>query len=64
MPVTESGFDLVADFPRFQYTMRDVRRAGEALAADLIWTDDSAESIRQVFSIANNWRDSHAYTTI
>jgi ppGpp synthetase/RelA/SpoT-type nucleotidyltranferase len=40
--------------------MRDVRRAGEALAGDLIWTDESAESIRQVFRIANNFRDSHA----
>ena len=40
--------------------MRDVRRAGEALAGDLIWTDETAESIRQVFRIANNYRDSHA----
>lgn len=41
--------------------MRDVRRAGEALRGDLIWTDDTAESIREVFRVANNWRDSHAY---
>lgn len=41
--------------------MRDVRRAGEALSGDLIWTDETAESIRQVFRIANNFRDSHAY---
>jgi ppGpp synthetase/RelA/SpoT-type nucleotidyltranferase len=51
----------VTEYPRFQYTMRDVRRAGEALAGDLIWTDESAESIRQVFRIANNYRDSHAF---
>lgn len=50
----------MADFPRFEYTMGDVRRAGEALAGDLIWTDATAESIRQVFRVANNWRDSHA----
>lgn len=49
------------EFPRFNYTMGDVRRAGEALVTDLIWTDQTAESIRQVFRIANNWRDSHAY---
>lgn len=41
--------------------MRDVRRAGEALAGDLIWTDETAEHIRQVFRIANNYRDSHAF---
>jgi ppGpp synthetase/RelA/SpoT-type nucleotidyltranferase len=40
--------------------MGNVRRAGEALARDLIWTDESAESIRQVFRVANNYRDSHA----
>jgi ppGpp synthetase/RelA/SpoT-type nucleotidyltranferase len=51
----------MADFPRFEYSMGDVRRAGEALAGDLIWTDETAESIRQVFRIANNYRDSHAY---
>jgi hypothetical protein len=38
--------------------MGDVRRAGQALATDLIWTDETAETIRQVFRIANNWRDS------
>jgi hypothetical protein len=48
----------VPEFPRLEYTMGDVRRAGEALATDLIWTDETAETIRQVFRIANNWRDS------
>jgi len=38
----------------------DVQRAGEALAGELIWTDESADRIRRVFSIANNYRDSHA----
>jgi hypothetical protein len=58
-PIPDIG--PVAEFPRFEYSMRDVRRAGEALAGDLIWTDGTAESIRQVFRIANNYRDSHAY---
>jgi hypothetical protein len=48
----------VPEFPHLEYTMRDVRRAGEALATDLIWTDETAETIRQVFRTANNWRDS------
>jgi hypothetical protein len=51
----------VPEIPRLEYTMGDVRRAGQALATDLIWTDETAETIRQVFIIANNWRDSHAY---
>ena len=49
------------EFPRLEYTMGDVRRAGQALATDLIWTDETAETIRQVFRVANNWRVSHAY---
>jgi hypothetical protein len=48
----------VPEFPRLEYTMGDVRRPGEALVTDLIWTDETAETIRQVFRIANNWRDS------
>jgi Region found in RelA / SpoT proteins len=51
----------LSDFPRFEYSMRDVRRAGEALAGDLIWTDETADGIREIFRIANNWRDSHAF---
>jgi ppGpp synthetase/RelA/SpoT-type nucleotidyltranferase len=51
----------VSDFPRFEYSMGDVRRAGEALAGDLIWTDETANKIREIFKIANNWRDSHAF---
>jgi hypothetical protein len=41
--------------------MKQVLRAGEALAGDLPWTDETAEAVQEVFKIANNWRDSHAY---
>ena len=51
----------MSDFPPFKYSMKDVRQAGEALSGQLIWTDDTAESIRRVFAIAHNWRDSHGY---
>jgi ppGpp synthetase/RelA/SpoT-type nucleotidyltranferase len=51
----------VAEFPPFTYTTKDVRKAGEALAQKLIWTDETAEDIRRVFAIAHNWRDTHAY---
>lgn len=51
----------VADYPRSSYSIREVRRAGEAIAGDLVWTDESAPAIREAFRIANNWRDAHAY---
>jgi hypothetical protein len=50
----------VADFPRLEYSKRDVRRAGDALKTDLVWSDESSnEDIFQIFAIANNWRASH-----
>ena len=51
----------VSEFPKFDFTMKDVVRAGDALAGDLIWTPETEDHIREVFRIANNWRDSHAY---
>jgi hypothetical protein len=51
----------VADFPRVDYSMRDVKRAGEMVAGELSWTDESAPRIREAFQIANNWRDAHAF---
>jgi hypothetical protein len=51
----------VSEFPKFEYSMKDVLRAGEALAGDLIWAPESEDRIREVFKIANSWRDSHAY---
>jgi Region found in RelA / SpoT proteins len=54
-------FGAVSNFPQFDYSMRDVRRAGDALRGDLIWNDETADSIREIFKIANNWRDSHAF---
>jgi hypothetical protein len=49
------------EFPPFKFTMKEVRQAGEALSQKLIWTDETAESIRRTFAIAHNWRDSHGY---
>ena len=51
----------MSEFPRFDYSMKDVLRAGEALAGDVPWNNDSeAEAARHVFRVAHNWRDSHA----
>ncbi|WP_448031509.1 RelA/SpoT domain-containing protein [Bradyrhizobium liaoningense] len=42
--------------------MKEVLRAGEALAGNVPWNnDEEAENARRVFRIAHNWRDSHAY---
>jgi Region found in RelA / SpoT proteins len=57
----EPGFDDVSDFPQFEYSMKDVLRAGEMLAGKMIWTPESRPKIIEAFRIANNWRDSHAY---
>jgi hypothetical protein len=53
--------NTMPEFPSFKYTMKEVRQAGAALSQKLIWTDDTAESIRRTFAIAHNWRDSHGY---
>lgn len=51
----------VADYPKFEYSMKDVQRAGEALRGDLIWTPETADEIIKIFQIAHSWRDSHAF---
>lgn len=51
----------MADFPRFKYSMHDVKRAGEALKKEIIWSEDRRDEILEIFRIANNWIDSHGY---
>jgi len=51
----------VADFPRSEYNLTNVRLAGQMIAGDLKWTPESEEVIREAFHIANNWREAHAY---
>lgn len=50
----------MSDFPQLGYSMKQVLRAGEALKGDLLWHDDTAASIVEVFTIANSFGDSHA----
>jgi ppGpp synthetase/RelA/SpoT-type nucleotidyltranferase len=59
-PSLLDGLD-VADFPKLEYSMREVRRVGDMLKGDVVWSDDRAEELKDVFRVANNWRDSHAY---
>lgn len=47
----------VADFPRFEYSMHDVRHAGEQIAGSMPLSPEAL----QAFKVANNWREAHAY---
>jgi hypothetical protein len=58
---SQSGSHTVSDFPPFKFTTEEVRQAGKALSGKLVWTDHTADSIRKVFAVAHNWRDSHGY---
>ncbi len=45
----------------FEHGIDAVRRAGQIIGGDLLWTPDTEQQIREAFSIANEWRDSHAH---
>lgn len=49
------------EYPHFEHSMDEVRRAGVVISGALVWTDETAPAIREAFSIANSWRDAHAY---
>lgn len=51
----------MADYPRAEYAIDEVSRAGQIIAGDLPWNAQTAHDIREAFRIANNWRDAHAY---
>jgi hypothetical protein len=57
----ESEDDDVGKYPQFEYSMKEVRRAGEALAGDISWTPGRDAEIKETFKVANNWCDSHAF---
>jgi hypothetical protein len=50
-------------YPEAGYDISEVIRAGSIIAGDLPWTPETAPDIRKAFTIANNWRDAHAYPT-
>lgn len=51
----------VAAFAPLTFSMKQVLKAGEALKGDLVWSESTAPQVYEVFRIANNWRESHAY---
>ncbi len=52
------------DFPRFQHTMNDVKRAGEALRGDIPWDETRRDELLHIFAVANNWIDTHLYPMV
>jgi Region found in RelA / SpoT proteins len=52
------------DFPRFQHTMNDVKRAGEALRGDIPWDANRRDELLHIFAVANNWIDTHLYPMV
>lgn len=48
------------EFPKLNYTMKEVVRAGESLKGKLVWSTENQDEIQKIFAIANNWRASHA----
>jgi hypothetical protein len=44
----------------FEHDLEAVRDAGQVIGGDLIWAPETEQRIREAFSIANQWRDSHA----
>lgn len=51
----------MTDYPNLTYSMKEVMRVGETLKGDLIWSTDTEAEIIDIFRIAHNWRESHAY---
>ncbi len=51
----------VSDFPRLEFSKKDVVRAGSSLKGRILWTSENEAEILRVFQIANSWRASHAF---
>lgn len=51
----------VSNYPQLAYSMHDVRRAGDRLAENVLWSEPQRDEILKTFAIAHSWRDSHIY---
>ena len=51
----------IKNFPQLSFSKKAVRQAGEALKNQLHWTPGNEEEVIEIFRIASNWRDSHAF---
>jgi len=50
----------MAEYPKLDYSPKEVRRAGGVITSNL-WTPENRAQILEAFTIANNWRASHLY---
>lgn len=52
----------MANYPIFRFANRDIRRVGDALRQEILWENpEDRGRAREIFAVANSWRDSHAY---
>jgi ppGpp synthetase/RelA/SpoT-type nucleotidyltranferase len=51
----------VSECRSFDFTMKQIKRAGKVIAGRLLWSPETEQEIREAFRVANNWRDTHAY---
>lgn len=52
---------VMSRFEPFSHSIEAVREASQVIGGDLTWMPETEDRIRDAFSIANQWRDSHAY---
>jgi len=48
------------EYPKFEFSKKEVKRAGKALKGHLYPTGSNQEELHRIFKVANNWRASHA----
>jgi hypothetical protein len=51
----------VNEYPHLEYPKRDVRRAGEMLGANVLWSEERREEIIRNFAVAYSWRNAHLF---
>lgn len=48
----------MSDYPIFEFSKKDIAKAGDRLRAHILW-DDYGHDVLETFAIANSWRNSH-----
>ncbi|QYM72883.1 RelA/SpoT domain-containing protein [Pseudochrobactrum sp. Wa41.01b-1] len=53
--------EVVANYPIYEFSTGDLKRAGKMLAQDIPYDADELVEVIRLFKISYNWRNSHAY---
>lgn len=56
-----SYFESMASYPELKYSKKEINRAGQILSDPIIFTPDKQAENEEIFRIANNWRECHAF---